>query len=475
MRDLILILFIVGMLPVIIFRPYIGLLLWAWIGYMNPHRLTWSFAYHFRFNLLIAITTILGILYTTRFQIKIPWKAPIVFLFLFTIWTLVTSHYAFRTGAAAEQSTIFLKIQFMIIATLILVKTRRHIISLITVIALSIGFYGLKGGIFTLTSGGQFRVMGPAQSFFVDNNALALALIMAVPLLYFLQLHFKYRLLRLALACISLFSLISILGSYSRGGFVGLAILGSAFFLKTRKKLIFLLTISTLGSSIFWFMPEKWHDRMNLVTKSAMEFIHGTQPSQKGSQRPQDRSHSQSTYANKQAEPLAFIDQETEIMQDKSVSGRMDAWRLAILVANDRPFLGGGYGVFEQTTFDKYTPGVYRHDAHSNFFEVIGEQGYFGFVLWLLVHLSALSSGQWTSRHTRHEPNLLWVRDLAGMLQVGLIGYYAAGSFLGMAYFDLPYHLISILVILRVYTENYLTKQQPVQPIQQTKWPYRPK
>ena len=50
--------------------------------------------------------------------------------------------------------------------------------------------------------------------------------------------------------------------------------------------------------------------------------------------------------------------------------------------------------------------------------------------------------------------------DLAAMLQVSLIGYAASGAFLGLAYFDLYYHLIALIVILRVlllkHTQNGL-------------------
>ena len=37
--------------------------------------------------------------------------------------------------------------------------------------------------------------------------------------------------------------------------------------------------------------------------------------------------------------------------------------------------------------------------------------------------------------------------DLARMLQVSVIGYATSGAFLGLAYFDLYYHLIAFVVL----------------------------
>ena len=48
------------------------------------------------------------------------------------------------------------------------------------VMALSIGFFGVKGGIFTVVGGGENMVWGPPGSFIEGNNELALALIMVL-------------------------------------------------------------------------------------------------------------------------------------------------------------------------------------------------------------------------------------------------------------------------------------------------------
>ena len=47
---------------------------------------------------------------------------------------------------------------------------------------------------------------------------------------------------------------------------------------------------------------------------------------------------------------------------------------------------------------------------------------------------------------TKEQPELRWAYDLAAMIQVSLVGYMVAGAFLSLAYFDLFYLLVAIVV-----------------------------
>ena len=51
--------------------------------------------------------------------------------------------------------------------------------------------------------------------------------------------------------------------------------------------------------------------------------------------------------------------------------------------------------------------------------------------------------------------------DLAGMIQVSIVGYAVGGSFVGLAYFDLFYLLVAVLVLLRRLLEPRLGEQVP--------------
>ncbi len=458
MRDLFLTLFVMGMVPVSFLRPYYGLLMWAWLTYMNPQRLTWSFAYDFRFNYFIALATLLGLLFNARIRLRIPFSGTTVLIILFTLWTTASAFFALNPGDAHGEWVRFMKIQAMVFVTFIVVKNQRDLKLLVPVITLSFAFYGVKGGFFTVLTGGNFRTLGPAGTFFNDNNTFALALIMVLPLITYMQLQSSSRLLRLGFLGASLLTIAAILGTYSRGGLVGFAALTLAYWWKSKRKLTITIAAIILLPPIYIFMPNKWHDRMDPVVDTFNKIIQTINA---------DRHEvvqlsSNKTYINQgnkneldeHAEKL--LGKDSALTVDMSVQGRFDAWNFAIAVAMDRPILGGGFRAFSQDKFDIYYPGVYRRDAHSIYFEILGEQGFAGLFIWFLLHFAGFANGRWVIRRVRHHPELYWARDMASMIQTGLIGYYASGFFLGLAYFDLPYHFIAILVILKIVTRQEL-------------------
>jgi probable O-glycosylation ligase (exosortase A-associated) len=141
--------------------------------------------------------------------------------------------------------------------------------------------------------------------------------------------------------------------------------------------------------------------------------------------------------------------------------GRINAWHFAINLANDRPILGGGFGTFTRDLFQIYAPNPDDvHDSHSIYFEVLAEQGYVGLILFLLIFYLTLRSCKWIIRHSKNDESRKWAYDLAAMIQVSLIGYAVGGAFLGLAYFDLPYNLVAIVVITRLIISEQLSASE---------------
>jgi len=87
------------------------------------------------------------------------------------------------------------------------------------------------------------------------------------------------------------------------------------------------------------------------------------------------------------------------------------------------------------------------NDFHSIYFEVMGEHGFIGFGLFLLLGLLAWIRARQVIKRCKLDPEQKWAADLAAMTQVSLIGYATGGAFLGLAYFDLPYHLMIIILL----------------------------
>ena len=188
MRDIFVTLVVFGSLPLILWQPFYGIIMWTWLGYMNPHRMAWGFSTTMPFAMMVAVTTLVALLVSKESK-KIPWTRETVVLLLFVLWMCLTTAFAFNPAVAAEQLDKVLKIQFMTFVTLILLTQRERIHAIVWTVALSLGFYGIKGGIFTLVTAGAFRVQGPPGTFIAGNNELGLALLMTIPLMRYLQLE----------------------------------------------------------------------------------------------------------------------------------------------------------------------------------------------------------------------------------------------------------------------------------------------
>ena len=403
MRDIVVTAVIFSTLPFILWRPYIGVLVWTWISFMNPHRLTWGFAYDMPFAMIVAVVTLVSLL-ISREPKRIPWTRETILLLIFLTWLLVTTINAIYPQFAWPHLNQLWKILLMVILTMMLMQSKERIDQLVWVIALSIGFYGVKGGIFTIVHGGVYHVRGPEGSFIGGDNEMGLALIMTIPLLRYLQLTAGNIWLRGALTVAMVLCAIATVGSQSRGALVGLVAMGAFLWLKSRNKFFTALLGAIAITLVVLVMPQQWYDRMATIE----------------------------TYQT-----------------DESAMGRINAWKMAFNMAKDRP-LGGGFDSFHDYTFALYAPHPEDvHDSHSIYFEVLGEHGFVGLGLFLMLGLMTWRTASWVIRRAHRDREKRWAADLAAMTQVSLLGYASAGAFLGLAFFDYYYTLIALIVLCK--------------------------
>lgn len=465
MRDLFLTLFILGYMPWIVLRPHYGIYMWSWLTYMTPHRLTWSFAYDFRFNYFVTIVTLFSIFKSKMHHVYIPRTSTTFFWFLFSVWVTLSGIDAIEQGSAWAEWTRYMKIQIMVIVTYSLVKKKEHIVILVAVIAFSIGFFAFKGGLFTLLKGGHFRVLGPEYSFISDNNTFALAVNTTMPLAFYFLETAKNKIYRLLLIAHIFFCILAVFGSYSRGGLIGLTAIGVALWLSSSRKIILLTSILVFIPAAAIIMPEKWTQRITPMLDS-LNIPHNLPAHWLLSPRLllENNEPVVDNLIDNAIEKFevnqGLIKEDAEILRDLSIKGRFDAWNVAKLMAKDRPFFGGGFGAFSQESFDRYTPGVFRHAAHSIYFQVLGEQGIAGLIIWSLMHVATLFTGLWVFIHCRKDPDLDWAAIMAKNIVIGMIGYYSSGLSLGLAYYDLPYHYTALLVILKLLAKQELNQRK---------------
>ncbi len=415
LRSLFVFLTIFASIPFIIMKPHVGILVWSWISYMNPHRLTYGIAFHFNFLDYVAVAALFSAL-ITREPKKLP-KHPLVYLLaIYLSWVTLTTVFAALPDMAWEKWMNIFKIMLFTFMTLMFINTKMRLQALMWVIVLSIGFFSTKGGLFTIMTAGANRVWGPVGTFFGDNNHFGLVCVMMVPMFFYMYLQARNKFLKWGLFFMGFCTLVSIFGTQSRGAFVALGAM--LFFLvwKSKRRMVgIIFMVFALGLGLV-FMPQGWRDRMESIEN---------------------------------------------YQDDASAQGRLTMWKFAIDVANDNPVLGGGFNVFYHEGYRAYylAPGAEGRAVHSIYFEALGEHGYIGLILFLMLGITTYLTSNAIVKRTKEYPDLKWAQDLASMMQVSLVGYAAAGAFLNLATFDLFYHVIAITAITAILSNKEINKK----------------
>lgn len=419
-RDIALLLILIGSVPVILWRPWIGVLMWYWVGLMNPHRLTWDFMHGFPAAMLVGGVTLVALIFVRDRELP-PLTKETVLVLLMAAWFTLTSAFAWVPAEAWAYWQQAMKMLGFTLVTTMLIHGRQRSEWLMIVIAGSLAFYGVKGGLFVLTTGGSNRVLGPAQSFIGGNTSLGLAMLMTMPVILVLARQAREG----RLACLGRGRWTVVAGwggyaafwlaglatvfTYSRGALLGLAAIAPFVFLKMRYKSVLLVLAFVVASSMMVLVPDKLVER---------------------------------------AETIQNYEEDWSAMQ------RIQAWGVNWNIAAEHP-LGAGFR-FEYAGDERWLSyanfmGEWNNQArvaHSNYFQMLGQHGFVGLALYLgllfgvLLRLFRLG---WKAR-SREETR--WISEYAWALFVGIIAYAVAGAFLNLAFFTLFYAFVAAAMVL---------------------------
>tara|TARA_R110002072_G_scaffold84388_26_gene191501 strand:+ start:1548 stop:2876 length:1329 start_codon:yes stop_codon:yes gene_type:complete len=407
MRDIIITVMVFGMLPFILRYPWYGVLAWSWLSYMNPHRLAWGFAYNMPFAQIVAIVLLISLV-ISREKKSLPANPLVVVWVIFLIWLMICTVFAVYPELAVEQLIKVLKIQLITFVTLMLMRDFQRVNQLIWVIVFSIGFYSVKGGIFTFMTGGGYHVFGPSGSDIQENNALAVAILMIVPLMLYLNRFPPRPWVKKIMPFCIFFSLASVIGSQSRGAVLAILAVGGYYWWKSSSKLMTATVFVFLTMLALMFMPQSWHDRVDSIS---------------------------------------------EYQEDSSSMERIRAWQYSIAIASDR-VTGGGFSSWSLQNYYQY--GIEADKAfvaHSIYFSVLNDGGWPGLILFLIILFLMWRQLSAVIKLTKDDPDRAQYNFLAKMLQISLVAFLAGGAFLSLSYFDLAWHFMAITITL-----NHLAK-----------------
>lgn len=406
MRSLLFFCEMMALLPIACVRPFVGVLGFAFISFANLHRLAWGFTGSVPWAYLTAIATVIGCIGAQE-----PKRSPfnpttlliLLFIVLFSLSSLVAL--APMDLVAAKWEANAKAFGFLVlIAAMLSDKFRIH--ALLWVMVISLGYYGVKGGGFTILKAGGARIFGPPATTIADNNHLAAGLLVTLPVMNYLRMQSAHRIIRIALLFGMILTLFAVVGSYSRGALLGLGAVSFVLWLRSPNKLVTGIVVVVMVAAAIHFMPQAWMDRMSTLQ---------------------------------------------EYERDASAQTRFEIWQAAWAMGVARPLTGAGFmGPYVQDVVSAFAPGTDARAVHSIWLEPIGELGFPAFFVWLSITLVGIWNTIQILRESRGIADLQWARDLARMTQVSIVAYLVAGTFLSLSYWDFYFTLLVVLAATRI-------------------------
>ena len=407
-------------------RPFVWVLAYIYVDIVAPQKISWLLLAKLPVSLIVFVAAFGGwLLFDGKQGTRFSFRQLLILLLL--IYCGITTMTAdFPDSAAAKWSWVWKALVFAMFLPLTL-RTRLRIEGAALVMVLSAGALFISAGVKTILSGGGY---GSLQSFVNDNtglyegSTLSMAAIAVIPLIVFFIRNGTVfppdRRVTLFCAALIVACLLVPVGTQTRTGLLCIGVL-AVLSLRTAKRRFLYVSMMTLAMIVVIpFLPASYTQRMSTI-----------------------ESHE----------------------GDESASTRIAVWKWTLDYVGDHP-MGGGFDAFlgNRITYDTKatdtsggTTSVEVNQVvdagrayHSAYFEMLGEQGWPGLIIWLTLHISGLLQMELVRRRFRNRtaPGETWQAPLANALQQGHVVYLVGAAFIGIAYQPFIYMLIALEIAL---------------------------
>ena len=429
MLDLAFLAFIGFVLALGLKRPFLWVLLYVYIDILAPQRIGYALITSLPLSMIAFAAAFGGWLVLdrkegARFTLR---QGLMALLLLYCLWS--TGNADFPEDAQTKWEWVWKALLFAIFLPLT-VTTRARIEGLALVLLLSVATIVIGTGMKTVLGGGGYQNL----KFFVNDNSgiyesstLATVAIGLIPMLWWFVKHgtiFRSHWLVTGFAVALTFACLLVpVGTEARTGLLCIAALGGLMLRYTKRRILFIAGAGVMGLTALPFLPQSYYDRMSTITQPG---------------------------------------------GDESASTRVAVWQWTLDYVADKPF-GGGFDAYRgnrfayvmpitqtngNTTIITYQPVEDRGRAyHSSFFEMLGEQGWPGLILWLALHAVGLWQMEMIQRRwrTAKDEATRWIAPFAAALQMSALIYLVGATFQGIAYQPVMLMLVGLQIGLNTY------------------------
>lgn len=417
MRDIVFVALFAVLVVLAFKRPYISVSLWLWAGLFVPAYWLYGFAKDISFQSILVAITVLVYLFDrnkNKFSINLLYFLVILIYLHFTVTTFTTIGIEEKTWLEWDK---FSKTMLLMLFITLIIRTRTHFNYILMVFVASMGVMGVVEGLKFILSGGSHIISGPDDNILSDNNHFALALDMVVPIIAYLLAQYRNSKIRPFLLIALVLSILSVLGTESRGGFIGLVIIAAFFFLSSKRKTVVIISFVIVAGLASLVLTERWYSRMDTIDSAE---------------------------------------------EDSSFMIRVKAWKMYTLMAMERPAVGAGFrsvevvhvweslapNFYKLSFIESPEPGNIAWAAHSIYFQVLGDHGFVGLGLLMLILLTAYLTLMNIMRKVKDIERLEWQYQLAKMLKISLIAFSTAGAALSLPYAEIFWAMLAIIISL---------------------------
>lgn len=417
MRDLAFVGFLAAILALGLKRPFLFVLAYAYIDIVSPQRLTYLLLNAVPISAIVAALAVLGWLaFEDKRALRVAPRQGLL-LILLVYCGVTTAGADFPLEAAEKWDWVWKTLAFAIFLPLTL-TTRLRIEALILFMILSAGSIVIVGGIKTLASGGGYGVLNlmvENNSGLYESSTIATVAIAIVPLILWLMRHGTIfppdKRVTLFGAALIFACLLIPVGTEARTGLVCIAVLGWLALRQAKRRFLWTGLIAAASLVALPLLPQSFTSRMDTI-----------------------------------ANPRA----------DSSASTRLAVWAWTWDYAVQHPW-GGGFDAYRANTLriekvadaPSGAPATVEYDKgrayHSAYFEMLGEQGFAGLALWLMIQLGGLWRMEVLRRRYRAAEEY-WIAPLATALQHAQIVYLVGALFVGIAFQPFMFMLIGVQI-----------------------------
>jgi probable O-glycosylation ligase (exosortase A-associated) len=422
-RDLVFLAFLASLLAFGFRRPFLFVLAYAYVDIVSPQQLSYFLLNRLPLSLIVAGLAVAGWLVADdkRKLAFTPRQFVLTLLLVYAGFT--TLHADFPIDAAAKWSWVWKSIIWAIFLPLTL-RTRLRVEAYLLFMTLSAAAIVIVGAIKTILSGGgygELNLMVANNSGLYEGSTISTVAIAIIPIILWLARHgtvyprdWRVRTFAYALtfAC-----LLIPVGTEARTGLICIAVLALLVIRDVKRRFLYGAGIACAGLAAIPLLPSNFSSRM--------ETIQGYQADSSATSR------------------LAVWGWTWNYAQQHPLGGGFDAFRGNKLQVTTTATTGGG-GV---QTVDQSVMVDEGRAYHNSYFEMLGEQGFPGLFLFLVIHLTGLVRMEvLRRRYRRADPDDAWIAPLAGALQAAQVIYLVGSCFVGIAFQPFVLALVGVQI-----------------------------